>query len=291
MIRGNDLEEQVHEPEHIHQVLEAIAGTLPHYLNDFARHQPKATLRTAVEHWHNEQEAYRDYLDLEVLDEFEYDAAAFKSHTASACPIIRRCLNSPSEVMVEYQRSFRLTSGRTLLDAVRSISDFARSYASHFDDRLHEAAAEPADLGLEPLNEGELGVGGVIGYGVQSCMLHGVYPREFALRTQDAVWALYFLSERQDFGLADGSEFLMVYPDRGFCEQNYFYPAQLFGFYALKVFLVLREFCGAKYGKFDDRYRYIYLNAFLGHVAEMHRTDINALRQTSEYVENQPWRR
>ena len=129
----------------------------------------------------------------------------------------------------------------------------------------------------------------MIGYGVQSNLLYGIYAREFAYRSQNAVWSFYFLSGRRDFDLQDGSEFLMVQPDEGICEQNYYYPADLFGFYALQVYKMAKKGCRDRGLTVQNRFRYIYLNVFCDHVADTHRNDINTYRRSSEYVESQPW--
>jgi hypothetical protein len=289
MIIGKELEEQTYEPGHIQQVLAEIEGNFPGYFKSFAQRPLETIFDEHIQEHEKEQEAYREYLDLEALGEFEYDPNAFKSHTRRRCPIIRRCLMSQDEIMKEYRKSFNMVIGRQLLDTVRNIVEFGISYVADFDDEYHESVTSYGDLGLEPLNEDKCYCPGVIGYGIQSSLLYGVYPRNFAHRSQDAVWSLYFLSGRKDFGLADGSEFLMVHPDQGTCEQNYFYPAELFGFYALKVFVMLKSACEELGIAFEHRYRYVYLSRFCDHVADTHREDINTYKRSSEHVESQPW--
>lgn len=289
MIRGKELEEQAYEPEHIQQVLTEIEANFPGYFETFAQQPLEPVFGEHIQKYEKEQEAYRKYLDLEALEEFEYDPNAFKSHTAKQCLIIRRCLWSQDEVMRDYKESFGRVSGRQLLDTVHNIAKFGVSYVADFDDEAHKSADTYSDLGLEPLNEDQCHCLGVIGYGIQSSLLYGVYPHSFAHRSQDAVWSLYFLSGRKDFGLADGSEFLMVHPDQGTCEQNYFYPAELFGFYALRVFLMLESACADLGITFEDRYRYVHLSRFCDHVADTHREDINTFKWSSEHVESQPW--
>ena len=289
MKRGNELEDLVFDTEHIEQVLNEIAINFPGHFDSFSQQPLDPVFQIFIEAYEKEQEAYREYLDFSVLDEFEFDPNAFKTHTRNNCPIIRRCLRSQDEVMKDYKRAFHQVSGRDLLNAVRNISEFGNEYAKVFDDETHEDASSPDDLDLEILNEGDYGTLGVIGYGIQSSLLYGLYPREFAHRPQNAVWALYFLSGRQDFGLVDGSEFLMIREELGTCEQNYIYPAQMFGFYALQVFNNLREACSEIAVQFSHQYRYVYLEAFFDHVANRHREDINAYTQSSEYVESRPW--
>jgi hypothetical protein len=298
MFRGEKLEEQVYEPEHIQQVLAEIERNFPGYFKSFAQRPLERVFDKHVQRHKREQEAYRDILDLKVLDEFEHDPNAFKSEMSRQCPIIRRCLMSQDEVMKQYKVSFRRVAGRQLLDTVRRIAEFGISYVKDFDDEEHENVIfysdlgfkdSYSDLGLKVLNEEEYHLIGVIGYGIQSSLLYGLYPRNFAHRSQDAVWSLYFLSGRKDFGLLDGSEFLMVHPDAGTCEQNYFYPAELFGFYALKVYMLLKSACKDLDLTLQNRHRYIYLSRFCDHVANTHRKDINTFRRSSDYVESQPW--
>jgi hypothetical protein len=289
MIRGKELEKQAYEPGHVQQVLAEIEGNFPDYFKSFAQQPLDPAFDKHIQEYEKEQEAYREYRDLEALDEFEYDPNAFKSHTRRRCPIIRRCLMSRDEVMKDYRRSFNTVTGRQLLDTVRNIAEFGISYVADFDDEDHENAATYGDLGLKPLNDDKYQCLGVIGYGIQSSLLYGLYPRNFAHRSQDAVWSLYFLSGRKDFGLEDGPEFLMVRPDEGTCEQNFFYPAELFGFYALWAFVLLKSACEDLGITFENRYRYIYLSRFCDHVADTHREDINAFKWSSEYVESQPW--
>lgn len=289
MISEKELEEQVYESEHIDRVLSEIECNFPRYFDGFAQEPLTPVFEKYIEAYEKEREAYREYLDLRALNEFEYDPGAFKTHTRKRCPIIRNCLWSQAEEMQKYKKDFNRTRGRELLDTVRSIAEFGVSYVADFDDAQHESTSHYSELGLERLKESDYLCPGVIGYGIQSSLLYGVYGRVFAHRSQNAVWSLYFLSGRKDFGLSDGSEFLMVQPDQATCEQNYWYPPELFGFYALSTYLLLQSACSDRDMALDDRYRYVYLSRFCNSVANLHRDDINTFRWSSEDVESRPW--
>ncbi|MEJ5203533.1 MAG: hypothetical protein WHV66_15025, partial [Anaerolineales bacterium] len=211
---------------------------------------------------------------------------AFKRETKTKCPIIRRCLMSNDEIMKQYKVSFHEITGRQLLNGVRNIAKFGLDYVSTFDDAKHEQTRSHTELGLEVLNQVEYGCPGVIGYGIQSSLLYGRYPHAFAHRSQNAVWSLYFLTNRKDFGLEDASEFLMIQPKYNTCEQNYFYPAELFGFYALKLYLMLKQACESLGIPFYNQNRYIYLSTFTDFIADQHRKDIDVLKWSSEHVES-----
>ena len=289
MIRGKELEPGVYDPEHVERVLAEIENNFPIYFASFAEQPIEPIFKKAIAEHEKERAAYRDYLDLEALDEFEHDPNAFKSHTRKHCPIIRRCLMSQDEVMNAYRTSFAYVTGRELLSPVRKIAEFGQRYTAQFKDQAHEGANVFSDLELDILSQQEYGCGGVIGYGIQSTLLYGLYPRVFAHRSQNAVWSLYFLSGRKDFDLEDGSEFMIVHPDQGTGEQNYFYPADLFGFYSLKLYLLLNSACADRGITLYEPYRYNYLAAFDDHVGSVHRQDINTFRWNSEHVESQLW--
>jgi hypothetical protein len=275
--------------QHIDNVLAEIKINFPKYFTKFSKQPLEPAFKKAIDEYEKERNAYRVYMSIQALLEFEDDPNAFKSHTRKNCPIIRRCLNSPDEVMRQYQKSFSFVTGRQILDTVHHIASFGLDYVADFNDERHEDISTYQDLGLEPLNEDRFFTLGVIGYGVQSSLLYGLYARNFAHRSQNAVWSLYFLSGKKEFDLQDGSEFLMAQPDRGTCEQNFFYPAELFGFYGVQIFKLLRSACAEKGITFYDRHRYTYLSLFSDFVADLHRDDINCFTRSSEYVESRPW--
>lgn len=286
MLRGHELEKKVFDSDHIQKVLKEIESTFPLVFAQFCSRPIEPIFTQAIKDFEKEQSSYREYLDLRSLNEFDDNPNAFKRETKTKCPIIRRCLMSQDEVMKQYKISFNEVSGRQLLDGVKLIAQFGLDYVIAFDDSRHEKVNSYDQLGLAPLNEPGYGAPGVIGYGVQSSLLYGKYPHAFAHRSQNAVWSLYFITNRKNFGLEDDSEFLMVQPKYNTCEQNFFYPADLFGFYALKLYLLLKNACETHGIRFYDRHRYIYLSAFTDFIASQHREDIGCLKWSSDDVEN-----
>lgn len=286
MIRGKELEEQVYDPEHIRQVQAEIERNFPDYFESFAQRPIMQSFHNRIKGHREEQKKYEACLDLEAMDEYEYDPDAFKAFAKQKCPVIHNALMAQAEAMQKYQSDFNKASGRELLDTMRHIAEFGRDYVAAFDDEAHEEAATYADLGLGRLNEPELSLTGVVGYGIQSSLLYSLYPGQFASRLQSALWSLFFLSGRETFGLEDGSEFQIWHLDEGTCAHNYFYPADLFGFYCLYVFLLLRSACEEIGIDLENQYRYIYLSEFFHFIADKHREDINVLTNSSETVES-----
>ena len=287
MIIGKDLEDQVYDQSHITNVLAEIETQFPKYFEAFKAKQPiQGLMEKAVNDHEKNRKKYGEYLNIRSLIDYEDDPNAFKRVTRNKCPIIHNCLMSIDEVMKRYKISFNNVAGRDLLNTIRNLADFGMNYAADFNDDAHEQIETYSQLGLKELEEEKYYCPGVVGYGIQSALLYGRYGWMFAYRAQDAVWALYFMSSRLNFGLEDGSEFLMAHPKLGTCEQNYFYPPELFGFYALKVYLMLKKACADIGVKFYPNYRYVYLSQFFFSVADDHRNAINTLKWSSDNVEN-----
>lgn len=220
---------------------------------------------------------------MQTLEDFALVPNSFKNRVKSDCPIIRRCINSRDEAMKKYKKDFNLSTGQRLLQVTTNIVKFGHEYVEDFDHEEYETCETVDDLELWELLEEDYTAYGVIGGGIKSHFLYNLFPYAFSNRSQVAIWALYFLSDKKQFGLVDDSEFLMIDVDHGTTQQNYFYPYDLFSFYALKLYLMLKEACAKKGYHFDDDYRYIYLDKFLNFVVEEHRGDIDALMGMGEY--------
>jgi len=286
MRRDKELDPRVYDADHINDVLNEIQATFPKYFTEFCDSSPELRFMSAISDHESEHPKYQVYMDLRGLDEFEENPSPFKGYTKSKCPIIRKCLMSNDEVMKQYKISFNQSTGKQILSSVRKIAEFGIRYVAAFEEHKHEQSTSYEDLNLSELTIEDYGCPGVIGFGIQSGLLFGLYPHAFAHRSQNAVWSLYFITNRKDFGIEDDSEFLMVRPEYSSCEQNYYYPADLFGFYALKLYLMLKQACLKKKITFENKNRYIYLSAFTDFISELHHNDIMTLKWSSEHVEN-----
>jgi hypothetical protein len=278
--------QQIYEPEHIQEVLAEIERNFPKYFASFWK-PPKKRMRTikaAIEDFLKRQPKYAKFLELESLEEYEYDPGAFKTGMKTELPIIQGALFSQDEAMKKYKINFYAAAGIDLLATTRNIVDFAENYMVEFDDELHELAETVADLERAELQKEQYSSSGVIGEGIKSHFLYSLYPNAFPNRGQNAIWSLCFLTSRQDFGFWDGSEFLMIDAtnQKGIVQQNYLYPYDLFCLYALKIYLTLKRNAQEKSYPFTDSYRYVYLDHFFDHIAEVHRDDINMYKTASE---------
>jgi hypothetical protein len=239
----------------------------------------------SIKSFENEHERYKSFFDIDALMEYEIDPNSFKGNLRRECPIIRRCLNSPEREMERYKAHFQQKTGEELWRVITNIIKFGLSFNEQFDSNKHESVIAVQELGLDELLMDEYISYQVIGGGIKSHFLYSLYPHAFANRSQNALWALYFLSGKESFGLKDDSEFLMIDTDKGTTQQNYHYPYDLFAFYALKIFLLLKQACNKLNLSLEQRYRYVYLDTFLESIASHHENDIHTLKRAAEYAE------
>jgi len=282
-----ELGDRGYTPEHIRLVLSEINAHFPDYFRSCcpSANDAKQAFEATIDNWERDHPAYVELFDSETLDEYEDDPNAFKSDLRTRCPIIRRCLNSPAKEMKKYKISFNSSTGRELLDVTSNLVAFGNEYVSHFNNKKHEAVTAVKALQLGDLLSEDYIVYGVIGGGIKSHFLYSLHPQAFSNRSQNAIWTLYFLTEKKDFGFSDGSEFLMVdaNEERSTAQQNYHYPYDLFACYALCLHKMLKEACNKKSIALDNNKRYCYLDAFVDHIAARHQSEINCLKGTGEY--------
>src|SRR5262249_28786553 len=143
---------------------------------------------------------YVDFLAPDSLEEYEDDPNAFKGALRSKCPIVRRSLNSPSDEMKKYKKAFNFAKGRDLLTTTLNIVAFGEQHMKGFDEPAHERTQAVDGLDLADLLEEDYVAYGVIGGGIRSHLLYSLNPNAFPNRSRAAVWALYFLSGKSDFG-------------------------------------------------------------------------------------------
>jgi hypothetical protein len=246
MIRGQDIpNDRLYEPAHIQAVQADMAES---FLDFFARFAPdKLTLlhhmQEGLERFLGEQADYEKLLDKEYLYEYSFDPGSFRGTLEKECPIIRRCLKSKAKVMDAYRAAFYHTKGDRMLKVVNNLSEFTEQFMLDFHPEQQLSAAEPSELGISDLDTEPYTAFGVIGGGIRSHFIYNQHPVAFPNRSQNSVWVYYFLTHQKDYGFEDGSEFLMINSDGSGTQQNFFYPYDLFTFYATRLYLLLRENC------------------------------------------------
>ena len=121
--------------------------------------------------------------------------------------------------------------------------------------------------------------------GIKSAMLFHLDPERLPRMNRNALYGLYFLSKRQDFGLPSrSSEFLMVNDvhlasdGSMIMDQNYWYPYGLFSLFSLRVYNWIEMACHKAGIALEPRLRFVYSERLFDAVCAEHRADLRTMR-------------
>jgi len=303
-----------YEQKHIEKVLDIIKTKFPEYFNDFIMLEAgygvseqdvqkiaeklgvqkvtskknvditkkfKNIIIEASENFEKDREKYIAIFDQEALEEYEDDPQYFKSTVLKKeCPIIHHTLFSTAKELDKYKRDFNISDSNELLTVVSNLFNFAEDYYDNFyEEKAYDKIDWHEGLEISDLDTDDYTVYGVIGGGIKSHMLYKVYPAVFPNRSRDAIWALWYLTDKKTFDCKQDSEFLMIDVDKCITQQNYFYPYELFTFYAHQIYQMLKQKSDENNVYLDPENRYIIVDAFLTFVAAQHEDEISFLKQ------------
>ena len=181
---------------------------------------------------------------------------------------------------VPYRYEFSIAAPDNLLSVVSNLSRFAKEYMEEFynEENYDEPIYYYDDLELGDIDTEDYTAYGVIGGGIKSHMLYKVQPSAFPNRSRNALWALWYLSGKKTFGCEMDSEFLMIDVDKSITQQNYFYPYELFSYYAFHIYALLKEKAEELGVYIDPGYRYVAVDRFLDFIAKEHDDEISFLK-------------
>lgn len=243
-------------------------------------HNYKTLIIESVNAFEKDRQKYLDIFDEETLEEYQDDPSTFKSKTLkNECPIIHSTIyNKRAKELDKYRAQFSIANPSEMLNVVQTLCRFGNEYYDEYDRDTYEHIEDYKELGMEPMDTDDFTVYGVIGGGIKSHMLYKVFPEIFPNRSRSAIWALWYLSGKQSFGCKMDSEFLMIDVGKNITQQNYFYPYELFAFYAFEIYKLLRDKATELNAYIDPEYRYVIVDEFLSFVADKHDSEISFLK-------------
>ena len=237
-------------------------------------------IKKSIDEFENNRKKYYTLMDLEMLEEFAEDYNDFKATTLKVeCPIIHATLFTNRPELKQYKMNFKAAAPKRLYDVVYNLSKFCREYVSSYNEEVYQGIQHYEELGLSTLEESgdKYTAYGVIGGGIRSHILYKIHPECFPNRSQWALWALWHLCGKEDFGCEMNSEFLMIDVKSVTTQQNYCYPYDLFTFYMYKIFKLLDEKAKEMGVLIDPCYRYVIVDAFMNYVYDLHKEEIAVL--------------
>ncbi len=198
------------------------------------------------------QKLHDKYHDIFALDLFEEeyseDPEGFKSTTLrKECDAIRVTLNSRSEVLVEWQKSFNRSKAKELYDTFYNMMSFADDYNEAMTEEKLSGLDSIDGLGFAQMGEDACYKSGVLGFGLVSNILNHMYPRVFPGNYKLGIYSMHFLSGKISKSImpSESSEFIMVkddvYSKTGIieAEHNYYFPYSVYALYALRIYRLL----------------------------------------------------
>lgn len=242
----------------------------------------KNILNEGIDDFEKDRKKYLEILDLDKLDEYEDDPSFFKNTILkNQCPVIHATLqNKSAKELDKYRKEFKLADPTELLTVTYNITHFAKNYhENEYKPINYENIQSVQDLMLGDLLDEDYIVYGVIGGGIKSHFLYKLYPNVFPNRSREAIWALWYLTNKKTFKCKEDSEFLMIDVKNSVTQQNYFYPYDLFSYYALKIYLLLKKEAEKEKVEIPIGYRYVILDSYLSFVAQQHHEEISTLKQ------------
>lgn len=239
-------------------------------------------ISNSIEEFEKDRQNYIDIMDLEALEEYEDDVNTFKSSVLSSqCPVIRKTLQSKTaKELDKYRADFRHSNPSELLTVVTNLCEFAVNYRDEWynQDFYENSINSYKDLELSQIDTDDCTVYGVIGGGIKTMLLYKFLPDLFPSRSRNAIWALWYLTGKEEFGCTTASEFLMVDVKKIITQQNYFYPYELFAYYAYELYKLLRDKAQEMDAYIDPEYRYVIVDKFFDYVVSEHDADISVLK-------------
>lgn len=240
----------------------------------------KTIIRESIDEFEKDRGDYERIFRQDWLEDLDEDADVFKSKTLrNECPIIRKTLaNKRAKELDKYRASFSLADADWLLRVVYNLCVFGDEYQENYDPDTYEDAQTYQDLNLSLLHTDDYTAYGVIGGGIKTHMLYKVHLAIFPNRSRSAIWALWYLINKQTFGCKTDTEFLMIDLNKNIVQQNYFYPYQLFAYYAIEIYKMLRDKATEYNAYIDTDYRYVIVDVFLEFIAAEHDEEIAFLK-------------
>lgn len=242
----------------------------------------KNIIAEGIEKFEKDRKKYLVLIEEEALEEYEDNPAGFKSALKKNCPIILGTLMSPAKELDKYKYEFNKSNPNELLAVCQNLASFANSYATECVDFDYDSISTLSDLEFEDLDTEDYSVYGVIGGGIKSHFLFKLHPAYFPYRSKEAIWALWYLTDKKTFECEEGSQFLMINVAKSLTNQNYFYPYELYSFYAYQVYLLLKKEAEKNNVHIPDKYRYVLVDQFFTFVARTHELDIKFISSSSE---------
>ncbi len=243
-------------------------------------------IRNEIEIWEKEVKKYSDEMQVvfssknlkvyaEIADDFKNKIFKTKLWTVGSA------LRTPDPDLVRYKRDYGDALPEDILNTLKGILQKTDKYVKKVSSALdYGSVKSPEVLKMEYLDDEDLSLSGVIGFGIRSEILHRYYPAYFPIMTQRTIWGMYFLS-----ALAEEFVTIEQKSTKGIMRvsHNWIYNYQRFTFCNNYIAILLSDRLKENY-KIDlnPEFHFGYVNLFLVELAKIHKDEIKDLHQWTD---------
>ncbi len=248
----------------------------------------EATLNKVINKWKQEIIEYRDKLRKvftkdnlqvyeELLDDFKNKIFSENLWTVNAA------LKSFEPDLARYKKDFSNVLAEDILSTLTEILQEADSYVNTVAGSLdYKNIIKIEDLKLAFLDEEEMFLNKIIGFGIRSEILHRIYPAHFPIMTQRSLWGMYFLTNNAD-------EFITIEQKirkgKMRVSHNWQYNYERFTYYNNYLVNTMIEKVKNLSTTLKPEIRFGYINMFLVGIAEKHKNEIRELKEWSKSLD------
>ena len=240
----------------------------------------KVKLRTVLQEW---EEEIKDYHE-KMVSKFNSDKMAlyedyledFKNNVfGKELWTVNAALRTHDPDLARYKMDFRDAGAEEIYETVKGILSATHEYVEEKIPSIDYNKVKDIDsLGLQYLNDDEMFMKKIIGFGIRSELLHRLYPAHLPVMTQKSLWAMYFICD-------SANEFITIEQRnrQGIMRvsHNWQYPYDRFTFIMNALANEMRNWFN-RYGlELNPKYRFGYVNMFFEAVHDSHRSDISLL--------------
>lgn len=217
----------------------------------------------------NKMELYEDF-----LEDFKNNIFGIELWTVKAA------LKTLDPDLARYKKDYRDADAEEIFDTVNGILNATHKYISDKASSLDYSKLNDIEsLMLEYLNEEDMFMNKIIGFGIRSEILHRYYPSYLPIMTQKSLWAMYFICD-------SANEFITVEQRnrQGIMRvsHNWQYPYDRFTFLMNSLSNQLSSWFNVYGIKLKKELRFGYVNMFLSTIHESHKADIKLLHEWVE---------
>lgn len=227
---------------------------------------------------------FQGFLGKEKWKIFEQFPQVFKDNNFKKLWTVNAALTTPDPELKRYQDAYNNMPGEDMFKKFKEIVLRAEKYFVEIGTSLdYYTVKSVEDLQQDFFNDEEMFLKGVIGLGIRSEFLLKFFPATFTLMTRRSHWAMYILTNSEEFILQQKGYGKYRGKIRYVNQFQYDYPR--FSFYNIIVLEKLIEYCQKFDVSIDEKYRFGYINLLLSDIHEFKKDAVEELKKWEKHYE------